>query len=229
MAGSPERFMVLVYRVPPRPSANRVYVWRMLKKVGAVYLQQSVCVFPQNARVWRDLRPILQRIEDSAGEYHLLPLRKLAPDEHRKLVSQFVEQTSRHYAEIVENCEVNFTKEIEFEIFRQNFTYEEAEEIRSEYEKVCAWFARVRERDWFGAPNREEAQAWLERCAELLEGFEAKVYEFQESASDRQTGQAAARARRPTVRGLRRARSGGGAVDSGQAGAGSDGSAQSLP
>jgi hypothetical protein len=221
--------MVLVYRVPPRPSANRVYVWRMLKKVGAVYLQQSVCVFPQNARVWRDLRPILQRIEDSAGEYHLLPLRKLAPDEHRKLVSQFVEQTSRHYAEIVENCEVNFTKEIEFEIFRQNFTYEEAEEIRSEYEKVCAWFARVRERDWFGAPNREEAQAWLERCAELLEGFEAKVYEFQESAGDRQTGQATARARRPTGRGLRRARSGGGAVDSGREGAGSDGSAQSLP
>ncbi len=177
--------MVLVYRVPAKPSANRVYVWRMLKKVGAVYLQQSVCVFPQNPRVWRDLRPILRRIEDSAGEYHLLPLRRPPPEEEQKLVSQFIEQTSRHYAEIVEDCEVNFTKEIEFETFRQNFTYEEAEEIRSDYEKVCAWFERVRERDWFGAPNQQEARVWLDRCAGMLEAFEARVFESQDSGSDR--------------------------------------------
>jgi hypothetical protein len=35
----------------------------------------------------------------------------------------------------------------------------------------------VRERDWFGAPNREQAQAWLRRCEELLEDFEQKVFE----------------------------------------------------
>ncbi len=177
----PARFVVLVYRVPPKPTANRVYVWRMLKKVGAVYLQQSVCVFPQNARVARDLQPILRRIEESSGEYHVLPLRRLPPEEEQKLIAQFVEQTARHYAEIIENCEVDFVKEIEFETFRQNFTYEEAEEIRSDYEKVCAWFARVRERDWFGAPNQEDARAWLDRCATLLEEFEGRVFEMQAS------------------------------------------------
>ncbi len=179
MAASPQRFVVLVYRVPPKPAANRVYVWRMLKKVGAVYLQQAVCVFPQNARIARDLQPILRRIEESSGEYHLLPLRRLPAEEEAKLVAQFTEQTARHYAEIIEDCEVNFTKEIEFETFRRNFTYEEAEEIRSEYEKVCAWFERVRERDWFGAPNRQEAQAWLDRCSAMLEEFEARVYQAQ--------------------------------------------------
>ena len=30
------------------------------------------------------------------------------------------------------------TKEIEFETFRKNFTYEEAEEIRAEFEKIKA-------------------------------------------------------------------------------------------
>jgi Protein ChrB, N-terminal len=178
------RFVLLVYRVPARPSANRVYVWRMLKKIGAVYLQQSVCVFPQNARITRELRPILAKIGESGGEFHLLPLRGLDPDERRKLVAQFVEQAARHYGEIVENCEVDFTKEIEFETFRKNYTYEEAEEIRSEYEKIVAWFERVRERDWFGAPNRSEAERWLTRCARMLEEFEAKVYSAQRPHED---------------------------------------------
>ncbi len=178
------RFLVLVYRVPPRPTAHRVHVWRMLKKVGAVYLQQSVCVFPRNARVTRELQPILRRIEESGGEYHVLPLRSLPDEEERKLVALFVEQTARHYAEIVEDCEVNFVKEIEFETFRRNFTYEEAEEIRSEYEKIVAWFDRVRDRDWFGAPNRQEARDWLDRCATMLEEFERRVYESQELGAD---------------------------------------------
>jgi hypothetical protein len=175
----PRRFLVLVYRMQQKPTANRVAVWRQLKKIGGVYLQQSVTAFPQNARVARDIKPLLARIEETGGDFHLLPLRKLPPDEEAKLVSLFLQQSARHYQEIVENCEVNFTKEIDFETFRRNFSYEEAEEIRAEYEKIVAWFHRVSDRDWFGAPNQGQATEWLERCRQLLEGFEAKVYDVQ--------------------------------------------------
>jgi hypothetical protein len=178
------RFTLLVYRMPAKPTAARVAVWRQLKKVGAIYLQQSVCVFPANAAVRRDLAPILKRIGDAAGEYHLLSLRKLDSAEEQKLIQQFQEQTSNHYQEIIENCEVNFTKEIEFETFRRNFTYEEAEEIRAEFEKICAWFDRVEQRDWFGAPNASKAKEWLRRCEKLLEEFEARVFEFQERSGN---------------------------------------------
>jgi hypothetical protein len=177
------RFTLLVYRMPTKPTAGRVAVWRQLKKIGAIYLQQSVCVFPTNSKVRHDLDPILRRITEETGEFHLLPLRKLDPDEERKLIEQFQEQTSNHYQEIIENCEVNFTKEIEFEVFRKNLTYEEAEEIRSEYEKICDWFERVKRRDWFGAPNMEKAREWLQRCETMLEEFEAQVYAFQEGGS----------------------------------------------
>ena len=180
MGARVNHFTVLVYRLPPKPTAGRVAVWRQLKKIGAIYLQQSVCVFPTNSALRGDVAPILERIEEAAGEFHLLPLRKLDPAEEAKLIQQFQDQTSSHYQEIIENCEVNFTKEIEFEIFRKNFTYEEAEEIRAEFEKICAWFDRVRRRDWFGAPNMEAAKDWLQRCEKMLEEFEARVFEFQE-------------------------------------------------
>lgn len=178
----PIRFVLLVYRMPTNPTAGRVAVWRQLKKIGAIYLHQSVCIFPDAARTRRELQPILVKIEQARGEYHLLRLRQLPTEEYDKLVAQFVNQASRQYQEIIENCEVNFQKEVEFETFRKNFTYEEAEEIRIEFEKIVNWFEQVRERDWFGAPNQSEARRWLELCVKLLEEFESRVYQVQERA-----------------------------------------------
>jgi hypothetical protein len=193
------RFVLVVYRMPTKPTAGRVAVWRQLKKIGAIYLHQSVCVFPDTSRTRRELQPIRQRIEQAGGEYHLLPLRQPSDEEYDKLVAQFVDQTSRRYSEIIENCEVNFQKEIEFETFRQNFTYEEAEEIRIEFDKICNWFEQVKDRDWFGAPNKGEAKTWLDRCEGLLEQFEARVYEIEKEAPSSST------ARKPR-RNSRRAR-----------------------
>jgi hypothetical protein len=178
------KFLQLVYRMPAKPTAGRVAVWRNLKKTGAVYLQDSACVLPDTDMIRNELEPVLRRIDESEGSYHLLPLAELPEEEDAKLVQLFVDQTSKHYEEIVENCEVNFVKEIEFETFRENYTYEEAEEIRMEYEKICTWFDRVRERDWFGAPNEGEAREWLRRCEAMLDEFEAKVFELQGGHGD---------------------------------------------
>jgi hypothetical protein len=173
------RFVILVYRMPAKPTSARVAVWRHLKKMGAVYVQQSVCVFPDSAAVRRELQPILGRLAATGGSFHLLPLGRPSSEETEKLITQFRDQSAKHFQEIIENCEINFQKEIEFETFRKNFTYEEAEEIRIEFEKIVSWFERVRERDWFGASNRDDAQAWLDRCEKLLEAFEERVFDAQ--------------------------------------------------
>ncbi len=187
------RFVLIVYRMPAKPTSARVAVWRQLKKAGAVYLQQSVCVFPDTARIRRELQPILTKIDSSAGSYYLLPLRSLPASEQDKLVKEFQSQSGKQFQEIVENCEVNFQKEVEFESFRGNFTYEEAEEIRIEFEKIVRWYATVAERDWFGAPNAQEARQWIDRCETLLEGFEEKVFQLQASEDGKP-------ARLPTLR-----------------------------
>ena len=196
------KFVLVVYRMPTKPTAGRVAVWRQLKKVGAIYLHQSVCVFPDTARTRRELLPIRLRIEQAEGEYHVLPLRQPADGEYDKLVGLFIDQTSRQYSEIIENCEVNFQKEIEFEMFRKNFTYEEAEEIRIEFDKIYNWFDQVKARDWFGAPNQTEAAGWLDRCEKLLEGFEAKVFDAQtilEASGDAAATKPRRSRRRPRV------------------------------
>ena len=82
----------------------------------------------------------------------------------------------KEYAEIIEECETKFVKEIEFEHFRQNYTFEEAEEIEQDLEKIRRWFARIVERDWFGADRRGEVEVWIEKCENCLNGFEQEVY-----------------------------------------------------
>lgn len=174
-------YYVLIYQVPTQPAAARVSVWRELKRLGALYLQQSVCVVPGVPTMRAQLERIIARITALEGTYHLLPIRSLPPEEETKIIEGFKAQSNIQYEEIIENCEVNFTKEIEFETFRQNFTYAEAEEIRHDLDKIHRWYDRVVERDWFDASKREETLRCIERCEALLEGFEEKVFAAQQA------------------------------------------------
>jgi len=173
------QYLLLIYQVPSKPTAARVGIWRELKRLGVLYLQQSVCIVPSVRPMHAHLLRITARIDALGGDYHLLPMRSLPPEEEAKIINGFLEQRNTQYGEIIENCEVNFSKEIEFEIFRQNFTYAEAEEIRQDLDKIRRWYQRVVEQDWFGASRRGEAQDWITRCEKLLEEFEERVFAAQ--------------------------------------------------
>jgi hypothetical protein len=176
-----QSYHLLIYQVPSQPSAARVSIWRELKRIGALYLQQSVCILPTTEPLLHALQKISERITELDGNYHLLPLTSLPEEEERKIIEGFVAQSNLQYDEIIENCEVNFAKEIEFETFRQNFTYAEAEEIRQELDKIRRWYERVVERDWFSAGRRDEAWRCIEHCEKLFETFEEKVFLQQEA------------------------------------------------
>ena len=171
-----EGWMVLVYRVPSEPSNNRVSVWRELKRLGALYLQQCVCIVPAFPKCVQGVQSVALRIEALSGTYNLFHVRDVEAAEHERLLTGFRRLSAKEYAEIIEECQTKFTKEIEFERFRQNFTYEEAEEIREDLDKIRRWFGRVTERDWFDAGMREQVAAELQRCETLLEEFEQEVY-----------------------------------------------------
>src|SRR3954452_3001893 len=169
-------WLLLVYRVPTEPASRRVAVWRDLKRLGALYLQQCVCILPRLGPVQDELERISAKIPTLGGEFTRFDIPKLPPADEAKIITSFRTLRNKEYGEIVEECETKFVKEIEFEHFRQNYTFEEAEEIEQDLEKIRRWFARIVERDWFGADRRGEVEVWIEKCAELLSGFEQEVY-----------------------------------------------------
>ncbi len=174
--GVPLSWRVLIYRVPTEPASKRVAVWRDLKRLGALYLQQCACIFPDIPGVTDEVNQVAAKIPALGGETFLLDVPRLQPEDEARIIQSFRAQRASEYAEIIEECETKFVKEIEFEHFRQNYTFEEAEEIEQDLEKIRRWFERVRERDWFKADRRDEVETWLARCQGLLARFEEEVY-----------------------------------------------------
>lgn len=182
------RWLLLAYRVPTQSSRARVAVWRDLKRLGAFYLQQAVCVLPDLPEVRVSLDAVRERITQLEGTSFFAVLSDLDPGERAQIVDGFVAGSQKEYAEIVEECETKFFKEIEFERYRQNFTFEEAEEIRQDLEKLRRWLAKVAARDWMSAPGRAEAEAKVAQCEEMLEDFEAEVYRRSGQEEDSEHG-----------------------------------------
>ena len=54
-----ERFVVVAVSTAGGPASLRVQVWRKLRSLGAVYVQQSVCLLPACRQVLRELRRLL--------------------------------------------------------------------------------------------------------------------------------------------------------------------------
>ena len=146
---------MLIYRVPTNSSRARVAVWRDLKRLGGLYVQQAVCVLPDRADLRAKLAKVRGRIDELGGSSIFLTLRDVEPEAGTQFVDGFRQQSAKEYAEIVEECETKFIKEIEFERFRNNYTFEEAEEIRQDLEKLRRWLTKVEERDWMGAEGKD--------------------------------------------------------------------------
>jgi hypothetical protein len=86
---------------------------------------------------------VLGRLDGADGRYRLLPPRMVPPDEQANLVDLLLERSAQDYHKIIKTCEVNFVEEIEFEIFRESFTSDQAQKIRKRFENLVTWCDRA--------------------------------------------------------------------------------------
>ena len=64
-------WLLLVYKIPREPTAGRVYVWRKLKQLGAILLQDAVWVLPASARTREQFQWLSAEIAELDGEASL--------------------------------------------------------------------------------------------------------------------------------------------------------------
>jgi DNA-binding transcriptional regulator PaaX len=174
-------WLLLVYRVPSEPTRLRAAVWRRLKSLGAIYLQNSVAAFPAGPSAERALRKLRREITEMSGTGVLLSCSALVGD--ADLRAMFQAARDDEYEEIVDRCQ-DFLAQVEKEVVADHFTYAELEENEVDLVKLRNWFARVRERDVFGAPGRAEAERRLASCEVALEKYAAQVYARESDIND---------------------------------------------
>jgi hypothetical protein len=170
---------LFIYRLPSEPSRARVGVWRELRRLGALPLAPAVVAVPVHGSTTAQLDAVEARVAREGGTAHRFALH-LDGAKRAELVQGWNALRQHEYAEIVEECETKFLKEIEFELFRENLTASEAEEIEADLDKIRRWEARVRERDVFGADGSDAVQAAIQRCEAAFDDFVDRVYRAEE-------------------------------------------------
>ena len=169
----PSGWLVLVYRVPSEPTRLRATVWRRLKGLGAIYLQNSAAALPASPSAERALRKLRHEILTMDGTAVLLACAVLAGE--GEVISAFRAARDDEYEEIVDKCQ-DFLAGIEKEFVARHFSFAELEENEVDHVKLVNWLAKVSERDVLAAPGRAAALEALGRCTVELERYAARVY-----------------------------------------------------
>ena len=137
-----EGWLVLIYRVPSEPSRLRSTVWRRIKSLGAIYLQNSAAALPAGTGQERALRKLRSEILDMGGTAVLLSCTVLAGA--TEVMQAFQAARNDEYEEIVDRCE-DFLAQVKKEHVAEHFTYAELEENEVDLAKLQNWFARRRQ------------------------------------------------------------------------------------
>src|SRR5260221_11554151 len=84
VTGEGNGWLLLVYRVPSEPTRLRSTVWRRLKSLGAIYLQNSAAALPASVNAERALRKLRSEILEMSGTAALLSCTAIAGEQQAR-------------------------------------------------------------------------------------------------------------------------------------------------
>src|SRR6266704_1735737 len=94
-------WLLLVCRIPREPTAGRVYVWRKLKQLGAIAVQDAVWVLPATPRTREQFQWLAAEITELGGEPSLFSSQALLTNQEQSLREQFEAPVREAYHEIL--------------------------------------------------------------------------------------------------------------------------------
>jgi hypothetical protein len=170
-----QKWLVISYNLPTEPSRLRVAAWRGLRKQGAVNIQKSMWVLPFSEENYSALSLLSQDLEANNGETIIMESVFLEEKYEQRVIAIYNKARSLEYEEIIDKCN-DFFIEIEDETNKGNLTFAEAEENEEELNKLLSWFSKINARDIFDAPLKVETEEALEKCKQIFEEFNNKVF-----------------------------------------------------
>src|SRR5881628_3804503 len=99
------KWLFLVHQVQTPNSRERVKIWRMTRKVGAILYRNSVYVLPYSKERLEDFQWLCQQIRDSKGEASVFVTEARDVAEDRTLRALFVRDSDEEYAALLSKAE----------------------------------------------------------------------------------------------------------------------------
>jgi hypothetical protein len=153
--------VLLVYRLPREPSRHRVAVWRKLRDLGALYLQDGVAALPEDAVTREQLEWLQLRVREAGGEATLWEAKPETLAEEAGLVEDFRHSREEAYKAIIARAQRLRRK-----------AQMGGGALSERLGKLEREFRAERRRDYFRSPLRLEAAGALKAAREAMRDSE---------------------------------------------------------
>lgn len=170
--GASGRWLLVSVSTAGAAPSLRVHAWRRLRGLGALYLQQSVCMLPVTETTEREIARLISKVRRGGGQAQCLHVQTGDETETASLVAQMQAASDEEYEDFLGRLP-QFFAELDAETARGRATFTEVEESEADLDRYRTWAAKIQARDYFTAPLGAQACAELLRAAEALAQFEA--------------------------------------------------------
>jgi hypothetical protein len=157
--GDKVRWLILIYHLPREPSRHRVAVWRRLKALGALYLQDGAAALPEDAVTREQLEWLQVRVREAGGEATLWEALPNTVAENAALVEEFRALREAAYRGLIDAAGG----------LRQKAALGAGRTVLlDELARIERDFINERRRDYFRSPLRKVADAAIREARRIV-------------------------------------------------------------
>jgi hypothetical protein len=169
-------WLLFTYWLPPEPSRKRVFIWRQLKKIGALSTEGSSWLLPKIEPLLAAITETRHTVEEMEGTASLYIVNHFDEAQEQRAIARFQQERDNEYTQISTECQ-KALKHIEREYQAHEFNFEEVEELEGDLEKIKRWFSEAKKRDFWEAPSRREVEKLIGEVETRLIAFTQKTYD----------------------------------------------------
>jgi hypothetical protein len=149
-------WVLLSYRLPREPSTPRIALWRRLRGLGVAKLGDGLVALPLDSRTREQFEWIADEVEQGGGDASIWIGHPGSRRQERALVEAMREEVSAEYRELIALAVVA-----------------EAAPSKRALGKLRRHLRKVKRRDYFPPPEREQAEVAVEAVAAAFHGVPA--------------------------------------------------------
>lgn len=165
------KWLFLVHQIQTPRSRERVKIWRLTKKVGAVLYRNSVYVLPYSKERLEDFQWLCQQIKDASGEASVFVSESSDEKENRRLRELFLRAPEDEYIKLIANAE-QLSARIQNLKEQQRLSRPLLKRMLKETKSLADLLTETQRVDFFEALSGKKANNTLAQLQSQLAAFE---------------------------------------------------------
>jgi len=150
-------------------------MWRRLRKLGAVYLNEGIWIMPNTAEMQAGVDTAIREIQRNSGGASAFVSRDFDPSQQERIRARILTAREEEYAELGGQT-ARFLAHVQHATDTRRYTFAEVEELEEEITKIQGWLREIRARDFFLSPQYDANIEAIENALTVLQAFTERAY-----------------------------------------------------